>query len=115
MKNYKRYLRSEEWAERRRRSLWLAHSRCQFDGCTTESGLQVHHLNYDHVGEESDDDLVVLCDFHHMVAEIAKSECSFCLEPIFEDENDALSFLISRGCSSLRDARLCVPRACGRC
>ena len=30
-----------------------------------ESYIHVHHLNYEHIGNERYDDLVLLCDKHH--------------------------------------------------
>jgi hypothetical protein len=35
--------------------------------CQTRSCLQVHHLTYARLGEESEGDLVVLCEYHHRI------------------------------------------------
>lgn len=60
---YHEYLLSEEWQETRRRALERALFRCQ--SCDRRDGLQVHHRTYERVGEESADDLLVLCEVCH--------------------------------------------------
>ena len=52
--------------------------------------LHVHHLTYDRIGgREKDDDLQVLCSYHHAVAELLKKNCVRCWEPVFDDYEDA--------------------------
>lgn len=64
---YIRYLESVAWEKRRERSLMLADHRCQDCGAT--ENLEVHHLNYDWLGEEADEDLRVLCRPCHEIAD----------------------------------------------
>ena len=74
---YLAYLNSPEWRTKRRDALRRAEYRCQAEGCTSKRGLQVHHLTYERLGAELDDDLVVVCeDCHesHHIAEMEKSE-----------------------------------------
>ncbi|HSS10017.1 MAG TPA: HNH endonuclease signature motif containing protein [Acidimicrobiales bacterium] len=55
---YARYLRSPEWRQRRAATL-ASHPRCAL--CPSRRNLEVHHVYYDHLGHEPDEDLVVLC------------------------------------------------------
>lgn len=64
---YRDYLASPEWSARRRRALMLAGHKCQ--DCGVKKHLEVHHLTYDYLGEESDSDLRVLCPACHRVAD----------------------------------------------
>ncbi len=56
---YECYLKSNWWKERRRLALLRCNRRCSTCGGT--KFLQVHHLNYLHLGDEQDEDLEVLC------------------------------------------------------
>ena len=56
---YIAYLRSDEWKEKRKEFLELANYQCQ--ECGKTKTLEVHHLNYSNVGDESDEDVEVLC------------------------------------------------------
>src|SRR5205823_5272038 len=64
---YEEYLRSAAWLTRRGRALKLAKWRCQ--ECWARSAryapLEVHHLTYERLGAELDDDLIVLCPTCH--------------------------------------------------
>jgi hypothetical protein len=62
---YARYLATPEWRRRRDRALQAAHWRCQWPDCRARDGLAVHHRSYEHLGEERDADLRVLCPRHH--------------------------------------------------
>jgi len=59
---YNRYLRSPEWAVKRNARIRMDEGRCQarMRGCTG-TAEQVHHLNYDHVGNEPLFELVSVC------------------------------------------------------
>ncbi len=61
-KNYKEYLTSDIW-------LWVRHCMLkEFDRCYTcnrKNTLQVHHKNYNRIGQEKSDDLLVLCKNCH--------------------------------------------------
>ena len=60
--DYQAYLGSEWWKKRRQRALERAGFRCEECG---NPGLEVHHLNYDHLGDERDEDLRVMCGCAH--------------------------------------------------
>lgn len=60
--DYNRYLKSSEWRMRRRHIL-ATQTACQL--CGSRERLEVHHRNYDHLGAEPDDDLLVLCAVCH--------------------------------------------------
>ena len=62
---YARYLATPEWRRRRDRALQAAHWRCSWPDCAARDGLAVHHRSYEHLGEERDADLRVLCPRHH--------------------------------------------------
>ncbi len=64
---YRRYLESIAWEKRRARALELAGHRCQ--ECDATDRLEVHHLTYDRLFEEHDDDLRVLCHLCHRRAD----------------------------------------------
>lgn len=60
---YLTYLNSPSWRATRNRALRLANYRCQ--KCGGKRELQVHHLSYERLGREWDQDLEVLCDDCH--------------------------------------------------
>jgi len=60
---YLTYIRSDAWQTRRQRALRRAGFRCQV--CGEGRRLQVHHVRYDHLGNEPDEDLTVLCWYCH--------------------------------------------------
>lgn len=53
----------EAWAERHGGAALT----CYIDGCdvTWSDGLDLHHLSYDRLGREADDDLIAMCREHH--------------------------------------------------
>lgn len=70
--NYREeYLRSPHWRLTRKAALGRARYQCSSCGATRR--LQVHHLTYQRLGRERDEDLRVLCeDCHHQEHEEAK-------------------------------------------
>jgi len=56
---YLAYLKSPEWRQIRNAALKRAHFCCEI--CGSKRQLQVHHLNYEHLGHEWDSDLQVCC------------------------------------------------------
>ena len=61
---YQEYLQSKEWQIVRRKRLQIDGYRCQM--CGTGKNLQVHHISYEHLGQEKEiDDLVTLCKECH--------------------------------------------------
>lgn len=53
------YLRSPHWLEIREETLAKSGHTCS--KCGTTVNLNVHHLNYDNLGHEKEEDLIVLC------------------------------------------------------
>lgn len=68
--DYRAYLRSPEWRARRLEFLEDAEYQCQ--ECGSNKKLQVHHLSYDNLGDETEDDVEVLCKECHEDKEIEK-------------------------------------------
>jgi hypothetical protein len=65
------YLKSDHWKQTRKKALISSNFTCQ--GCGYRDMLQVHHLTYDHLGDESIDDLMVLCsDCHGLAHELLR-------------------------------------------
>jgi 5-methylcytosine-specific restriction endonuclease McrA len=74
--NYKTYLRSAEWREKRKQFLEEVDYECEECG---EKATQIHHLNYDCLGEEERDDVQILCKECHEIKEMEKGtdmECN---------------------------------------
>lgn len=66
-KTYLNYLLSDAWKDKRDLMIKLK-KKCEMCGETKD--LQVHHLNYLNVGNEGQDDLIVLCrDCHNKLHE----------------------------------------------
>lgn len=57
--NYQQYIQSTEWIVRRR--LFLLNHKKVCAICGFYDQLEVHHLNYDNLGNEKDEDLIILC------------------------------------------------------
>lgn len=68
---YKQYLESREWRDRRAKVLEFYGSKCAL--CGNGKNLQVHHKNYKNIFKETTDDLIVLCrechSRHHGIVE----------------------------------------------
>lgn len=58
---YRDYLDSDRWREVRAGALERAGHRCQAPGCASTADLEVHHLGYEHLGNEAWGELRVLC------------------------------------------------------
>lgn len=56
---YTTHLQSEKWARTRRLVLLRANHRCE--KCGEATARQVHHLTYEHLGDEPLEDLVAVC------------------------------------------------------
>ncbi len=61
-KDYSKYLQTEHWREFRTLILCRDHG-CRL--CASKKNLEVHHLNYDRLGEEAKEDVIVLCPHCH--------------------------------------------------
>ena len=63
---YYDYLESERWRDKRKYKLREVDYQCE--RCGSAKNLEVHHVNYEHAGEEPMEDLVVLCrDCHREI------------------------------------------------
>ena len=60
---YEKYLASPEWQKKREKVLARASGVCE--GCGGNSATQIHHLSYEHVGDEYLFELVAVCDACH--------------------------------------------------
>jgi hypothetical protein len=57
------YLQSIQWAMKRSAVLIRDNFQCQ--ACGSKYNLEVHHISYINLGNESLEDLITLCNFHH--------------------------------------------------
>jgi hypothetical protein len=63
---YFEYLVTDWWRSRRAKAIRDAYYRCQVEGCEAmDLHLHCHHLSYERLGNEKDEDLLVLCGLHH--------------------------------------------------
>jgi 5-methylcytosine-specific restriction endonuclease McrA len=60
---YTAYLQTPTWRQKRHKVFQRARGRCE--GCGEASATQVHHLTYDHVGNELLFELVAICEGCH--------------------------------------------------
>jgi len=60
---YKEYLKSKEWINLRNSILNQRGYKCE--RCASKKNLHLHHLTYERVGFENEDDLVILCQQCH--------------------------------------------------
>lgn len=68
--NYREYLQSDEWKEKRDRRRTID-GKCAI--CGSKIDLNVHHLTYENVPNEKTSDLVTLCRKHHVEIESQKN------------------------------------------
>ena len=64
--NYRKYMQSEAWKEKRQAKLDACSGKCECEGGCTREATQIHHHHYDSLGNESLDDLQALCPECHM-------------------------------------------------
>lgn len=70
--DYYEYLKTPEWQRKRSERLQIDHFKCQ--KCGRPMDLQVHHLNYDNIGNENVyTDLITLCKYCHKIIEDQKT------------------------------------------
>lgn len=68
---YSRYIKSEEWRERRRR--WFSRNERVCADCRRRDGIMhLHHLTYVRLGIEKDADLACLCPKCHRTRHITR-------------------------------------------
>ncbi len=61
--SYPEYLHTSWWLSRKAQAIRDAGYKCE--RCGSMIRLQVHHVSYANIGDESKEDLVVLCEKHH--------------------------------------------------
>ena len=64
---YLTYIESEAWRKRKREVIAARGRACE--RCGERKGLQLHHLTYERLGAEWDEDLVLLCERCHRWAD----------------------------------------------
>ncbi|HKZ77750.1 MAG TPA: hypothetical protein VJ124_05450 [Pyrinomonadaceae bacterium] len=79
MNVYEQYLQSDTWKQRRQATIERANYRCEI--CGERDGLQVHHLNYERLGNERPSDLKVVCQGCHWIADSQRKDPDFELPP----------------------------------
>jgi hypothetical protein len=96
---YRKAIRSAYWKKLKARKI-EADPRCNYVFRGTrcklsdpKSKLQLHHLTYDRLGQEHDDDVLLLCPFHHALIHLATLSCPRCNRPLFHTELHAVHFL----------------------
>lgn len=68
VEQYKLYLNSPQWRDRKNKCLVDYDYRCHVCGCTSwRREMNVHHLHYLNVGNEHPEDIVPLCIKHHVM------------------------------------------------
>ena len=68
---YKKYMASPQWREKRFERMELDDFRCRV--CGSQGPLTVHHITYNHFGNEDMRDLITLCpECHERIHEIIK-------------------------------------------
>lgn len=74
VKGYKSYLKTKHWTQKRISIFRRDNHKCQECGKTMDlRDANVHHLTYDHVGNELNEDLILLCpDCHKKIHGIQK-------------------------------------------
>lgn len=92
---YLKYIISDRWKEVRRRKLdnnpECEHCLKIFVGMDRRRATQVHHLNYNNIGNESDEDLMAVCNYCHILLEIKKineAEYNKIVEKILHNESE---------------------------
>ena len=73
-RRYEAYINSAKWRRRRQRAIERAGYRCEKCGVSAqEERLEVHHLTYERLGSERDEDLSVLCHACHAKADLERA------------------------------------------
>jgi 5-methylcytosine-specific restriction endonuclease McrA len=60
---YYKYLKSNQWREKRRTALEFYGNRCGL--CGSRYDLEIHHRDYDNIFKEKIEDLMILCETCH--------------------------------------------------
>lgn len=59
------YMHSDKWKDMKKRRIYIARNKCEVKGCNETDDLQLHHINYEHLGDEDIADLRIVCAKHH--------------------------------------------------
>lgn len=71
--SYEDYLKSDKWISRRNEYFFKSlDKKCYL--CSVTKNLDVHHITYDNLTEEKDEDLILICRFHH---DLIHAVCKF--------------------------------------
>jgi|TARA_B100001939_G_scaffold331014_1_gene328664 5-methylcytosine-specific restriction endonuclease McrA len=67
---HRKYLKSKAWQRKRLQA--LAHHGCECAACGAKEKIHIHHISYLNLnrkgpGKESMEDLIPLCEYHHML------------------------------------------------
>ncbi len=115
--DYIRYLKTPHWTRRRAHAILRAGRRCEYlisgQRCHCSSPLQVHHKNYQHLWEELNTDLQVLCRTHHIVVELLKKICARCSEPVLNAQQ--AEELVAENSLELSNLLLLTDSRCATC
>lgn len=65
-KFYENYLTSEKWNFKRHHIAELNNYKCQICGKKIKKGYHIHHITYEHLGDELDSELMFLCPVCHL-------------------------------------------------
>ena len=68
--NYKSYLKSDLWRDKKKNLVKTEIKMCWV--CHRKNNLNVHHLTYDRLGKEDNEDLIYLCSKHHRLLHYLK-------------------------------------------
>lgn len=60
---YSEYITSDAWFKKR--DAFFRKNKYQCAVCSIKANVQVHHMSYAHLGDERENELVVLCYWHH--------------------------------------------------
>lgn len=92
-------MQSPEWQAKRRKKLRQVGRKCQYCGRSKRQGirLQVHHLNYDRLGNEKMSDLAIACEDCHKTADevyrMEKARATFMAKKYGEDWESRFTIL----------------------
>jgi hypothetical protein len=91
-RRYEEYINSAVWGEKCRRVLDRAVGRCE--GCGVPGmRLEVHHLTYEHLGDERLDELKALCpECHKKADEERRAEMAAAIRRRWEEEREEEHF-----------------------
>jgi len=68
MIDYSHYMQSKAWFDRKKGIRDRANGKCE--RCGSDFKTEVHHLTYANLGDEGDDELILLCRKCHMISHL---------------------------------------------